>query len=72
MANPKIVVLRLQDLSLGLKDTKTIKKVKNSKSLFRGFPIGLNQIDHEESENRGPETQGSILRVPGKINTKIV
>ena len=25
----------------------------------------MNQIDHEESENRGPETLGSILRAPG-------
>ena len=60
MANPKIVVPRLKDLSLGLQDPKTFKRVKISKSLFRDFLI--NQIDHEEPENRGPETLESILR----------
>ena len=54
MANPKIVVLRLQDLSLGLQDPTTLKKIEISKSLFRGFLIDINQIDPQESENRGP------------------
>ena len=72
MANTKIVALRLQDLSSGLQDPKTLKKVKILKSLFRGFLISINQVDHEESEYCGPETLGSILREPGKINTKIV
>ena len=62
MANPKIVVPRLKDLSLGLQDPKTFKRVKISKSLFRDFLININNIDHEESENRGPETLESILR----------
>ena len=29
---------------------------------FRDFLININHIDHEESENRGPETLESILR----------
>ena len=29
--------------------------------------IGINQIDHEESENRGSETLGSILRLQGTL-----
>ena len=65
MTNPKILVLRLQDLSLGLQDPKTLKKVKIFMSLFCGFLIGLNQIDHDESENRGPEAPGSILKAIG-------
>ena len=41
---------------------KTLKKVKILKSLFRDFLMGINQIDHEESENRAHETLGSNLR----------
>ena len=40
---------------------KTLKTIKVSKSLFRDFLIIIYQIGHEESENRGPETQGSNL-----------
>ena len=47
-----------------IQDPKPLKMVKISKSLFRDFPIGIDQIDHEESANRGPETLGSSLRVP--------
>ena len=65
MENPKIVVLRLWDLSLGLQDPKTLKMVEISKSLFRDLIIGINQIDHEESENHGPETLGLSLRLQG-------
>ena len=46
MANPKIVVSRLKDLSLGLHDPKTLKRVKISNSLYQDFVPGLNQIDH--------------------------
>ena len=67
MANPIIVVLRLKDLSLWLQDPKTLKRVKISKSLFRDFIIFINQIAHEESDNRGPETLGSILKAPGHL-----
>ena len=70
MANPKIVVPKLWDLSLGLQDPKTLKRVKISKSLFRDFLISINQIDNEESENSGPETLGSILRAPVHIKSK--
>ena len=59
MANPKVVVLTLQNLSLGLQDPKTLKMVKILK--FRDFLNDINQIDHAEYENRGPETLGSIL-----------
>ena len=41
-----------------------------SKSLFRDLIIGINQIDHEESENHGPETPGSSLRLHGSRNPK--
>ena len=59
------MVPKLKNLSIGLWDPKTIKRIKISKSLFGGFLIGINQIDHEESENCGPETLGSILRALG-------
>ena len=59
-----IVVLRLKDVSLGHQDRTTLKKVKTSKSLFRDFLVSINQIDHRESQYRGPHTQGSILRAP--------
>ena len=45
-----------------------VKKSHNFQILRVNFWVhipGLGQIDHEESENRGPETQGSILRAPG-------
>ena len=42
--------------------TKKLKMVKIRKSIFRDFKIVLNQIDYEESENRGPETLGNIPR----------
>ena len=62
MANPKIVVLRLYDVTLGLQDTKTLKRVKISNSLFRDFPAGVNKIDQEESKSRGPQTLKSVFR----------
>ena len=62
MANPKNMVSRLQDVTLGLQDPKTLKRVKISKSLFRGFLIGINQIDHEEYENLSPENLGFVIR----------
>ena len=34
-------------------------------SLLFAFLVGVYQIDHEESENHGSETQGSILKVQG-------
>ena len=70
--NPKIVVMRLLDLSLGLLELKTLKRVKIFKSLFRGFLIGINQIDHEETENHGPESQESIHLDPRRKKTKIL
>ena len=72
MANPKIVVPRLKDLALGLQDHKTLKKVKISKSLFRDLLICIYQIDHDKSENRGPETQGSMLCDTRQIKTKSI
>ena len=33
-----------------------IGSIRNFKSLFRDLIIGVNQIDHEKSENHGPET----------------
>ena len=65
MTNSKIVVLRLQYLSFGLQDQKTLKKFKISTSFFRDLLIGINQIDHKKPKNRGPETPGSILRASG-------
>ena len=50
MTNPKVVVLRQRSLTKG-SWTKNLKKVKISKSLSSDFIIGINQIDHEESEN---------------------
>ena len=38
------------DLSLKRQDTKTRKKVKNSKSLIRDFLKDINQIGHEETK----------------------
>ena len=68
MANTKIVVSRLLDLSLGLQDPKTLKRVKISNSLFQDFVPDLNQIDNKESENHGLENLESILRAPGPDN----
>ena len=34
------------------------------------FGIGINQIEHEESDYRDPETQGSMLSDPRQINSK--
>ena len=65
MANSKIVVSILKDLSLWLRDHKTLKMVKIRKSLFRYFLLGVHQIDHGKSENRSPETVGSILKALG-------
>ena len=62
------MVLRLLNLFLELQDQKTLKRVKILKSLFRDFLISVNQIDHEESENHGPETQRFILCDPGRKN----
>ena len=47
------------------------------KSLFRDLKIGINQMDHEISENHGPETLGSSLRFqdsrhPKKIKIYVV
>ena len=39
--------------------------VKRLESLFRDFIIGINRIDHEESENRGTEMLASLLYDPG-------
>ena len=61
---------RLQDLSLGLQDPKTLKRVKISNSLFQDFVPDLNQIDHKESENHGLENLESILRSKGPENLK--
>ena len=72
MANPKIVVPKLWDLSLGIQDPKTFKRVIISESLFRDFQVGINQIDHDEYINPGPETQGSMLFDSRQINLKIV
>ena len=66
MTNTKIVV---PDLSLRLQDPKTLKRVKISESLFRDFLIGINQIDHEESENLDPENQGFVIR---ELNTSLI
>ena len=47
----------------------TIKRVKLSKPLFYDFLISIKQIDHEDFENRGPETlessrvQGTLIKV---------
>ena len=70
MANTKIVVSRLLDLSLGLQDPKTLKRVKISNSLFQDFVPDLNQIDHKESENRDLEILGSQLWALGPDNIK--
>ena len=47
---------------LMLQNPKTQNKVKISKSLFRDFPIRINRIDHDESENQAPEVLGYILK----------
>ena len=62
VANPEIVVQRLKDLFKGLHDRKNLKNIKISKSLFCDFLSRLNQIDREESENRGSKTLGFILK----------
>ena len=46
--------------------------VEISKSLFRDLIEGINQINHEESENHGPETSGSSLRLHGSRHPKKV
>ena len=43
-----MVEISIRDLIIG--------SIRNFKSLFRDLIIGVNQIDHEESENHGPET----------------
>ena len=64
-------MIKLLKNDLMVPGLKTPKKVKISKSLFRDFLICRNQIDYEESENRSPETQGSILWDHGpKISKK--
>ena len=64
MANPKIVVPRLYDGSLGLLDQKTILKSKFKSQYFVISIKGINQIYHEEFENHVPETLGTILMDP--------
>ena len=44
------------------------KIVEISKSLFRDLIICINQIDHNESENHGPEALGYSLRLQGSIH----
>ena len=48
---------RDRDLSILLQDQKPRNNVKISKYVFRDSLIGINQIDHEKSENRDFETQ---------------
>ena len=49
---------------------KTLKSVKISKSLFCDSLFFLNQINLEESENRGPETQRSIIAIRDRKDRK--
>ena len=66
MANTKIVVASFYDLSLGLQEPKTLRRVKISKSLFRDFLKSINQIDHKESEYRGPDAKGICFVIRDK------
>ena len=36
--------------------------IEISKSLFRDFLLGINKIDHSDSEDHSPETLGYIIR----------
>ena len=60
MANLKIVVYRLKDLSSGLQDRNPLGKLKFSKSLFRNYLKGMHQINHEKSEYLGAKNLGYI------------
>ena len=50
---------------------KNPKNGLNLKVLFSGFLKGVNQIDHEESENRDHEALGSIPRALGSKDFKM-
>ena len=50
---------------IAYQDLKTLKWVIISKLLFRDFRV--NQINHEESKNRGPQSLKSILRTDGTL-----
>ena len=46
--------------------------VKISNLLFRDILKGINQIGHQESENRGPKNQGHMLCEARRIKYKKV
>ena len=64
------MVFRLKDLSLVLQHRKPLKKVRIVKSLFLVIK-SIIRIDHEESENHGPEKLEPILKASGHQNHTI-
>ena len=62
MGNPKIMVLRPQDLPLRHQDAKIDLKIPIK--YFQNIQVALSQIDNEESKNHGAETSGPTLETP--------
>ena len=61
MGNPKIMVLRLQNIHLRLQDAKIDK---NPDLIISENQVAQRHIDNEESKNNGSQTSESTLDVP--------